>query len=626
MKKFRAAVEKFQRNTVDAAQKNIPAGNIINQVRGAALPPSGPSGTGYPPADTSVTTGKIADNAVTFAKMQDIATDRLIGRDTAGTGDPEALTVTGGLEFTGSGGIRRSALTGDVTASAGSNSTTIPNDTITYAKMQNVSATARLLGRATSGAGDVEEITIGSGLSLSGTTLSSSGVGGSSLTVEEVDGSPTDSAVTKIVFPNSTLSITSHVATYTPAAPTPAHAYYAQLCALLEPGALEPLRVGTGSVTISSGATKYLILGWALQTSAGRLEIRDPRDPLPLRNITISGIGSSSTMILLDPSLPTYTDAWTLYHDRLLAITELDTKIIEITGGTELHPFLPGPYGAIITGNTIFNLAWVALRSTGLAASDLPLNFELGDANTDWVRFGQQMRVPITKMHACAVESGAAGGIGAAGGSLTYVQLPSTWSVIADPNTYIFRDDFMGASLDTSTVWTRAQSTTGNVEIDTNFSWCKLKGDGSWGDNGLYSQSSTSRAAGKVYLVDLFIGGSTPNVIVGWHDGAGQSYTNFIHGVYFDGSSTVYIFESGSLRGAVGSGYSVNTTYRVRITLGSANATYAIQGGPEYPSIGGASWTTLTPGTPSSSTTTPLHAGASIEQNVLTYVGDMRVY
>lgn len=41
--------------------------------------------------------------------------------------------------------------------------------------------------------------------------------GGGALTVEEVDGSPTDSAVTKIVFPNGTLGISSHIATYTPA-------------------------------------------------------------------------------------------------------------------------------------------------------------------------------------------------------------------------------------------------------------------------------------------------------------------------------------------------------------------------------------------------------------------------
>jgi hypothetical protein len=45
----------------------------------------------------------------------------------------------------------------------------------------------------------------------------SGGGGGGSLTVEEVDGSPTDSAVTKLVFPNGTLGIASHVATYTPA-------------------------------------------------------------------------------------------------------------------------------------------------------------------------------------------------------------------------------------------------------------------------------------------------------------------------------------------------------------------------------------------------------------------------
>lgn len=54
--------------------------------------------------------------------------------------------------------LQRAALTGDVTASAGSNTTAIANDVVTYAKMQNVSATDKLLGRSSSGAGDVEEI------------------------------------------------------------------------------------------------------------------------------------------------------------------------------------------------------------------------------------------------------------------------------------------------------------------------------------------------------------------------------------------------------------------------------------------------------------------------------------
>lgn len=62
-----------------------------------------------------------------------VSTDRLAGRDTAGTGALEEISVGGGLEFTGSGGIQRSALTGDATASAGSNATTVVSASDTVA-------------------------------------------------------------------------------------------------------------------------------------------------------------------------------------------------------------------------------------------------------------------------------------------------------------------------------------------------------------------------------------------------------------------------------------------------------------------------------------------------------------
>lgn len=127
------------------------------------------------------TTTTIANDAVTFAKFQNINTDRLLGRDTAGSGDMEELTVGGGVEFTGTG-IQTSAFTGDVTKSAGGTATTIANDAVTYAKMQNVSAASRLLGRGDSGAGDVQEIILGSGLTMTGTTLSASGGGGGGIT------------------------------------------------------------------------------------------------------------------------------------------------------------------------------------------------------------------------------------------------------------------------------------------------------------------------------------------------------------------------------------------------------------------------------------------------------------
>jgi len=87
-----------------------------------------------------------------------VATDRLLGRDTAGSGVAEELTVGGGIEFTGSGGIQRSALTGDVTASAGSNSTTIGNNVVTNAKAADV-ATQTIKGRTSASTGDPEDLT-----------------------------------------------------------------------------------------------------------------------------------------------------------------------------------------------------------------------------------------------------------------------------------------------------------------------------------------------------------------------------------------------------------------------------------------------------------------------------------
>jgi hypothetical protein len=70
-------------------------------------------------------------------------------------GNDIALTNNGAVI---GGGI--TALTGNVTASgSGSVAATIADEAVTYAKMQHVSATSRVLGRITSGAGDVEELT-----------------------------------------------------------------------------------------------------------------------------------------------------------------------------------------------------------------------------------------------------------------------------------------------------------------------------------------------------------------------------------------------------------------------------------------------------------------------------------
>lgn len=164
-------------------------------------------------------TWTIDNLAVSYAKIQNVsATDRLLGRSTAGAGVIEEITCTAfartllddadaaaarttlgfgtadvttfGLDMlaavdaaagrtvlglgtlatqsgtfsgTSSGtntGDQTITLTGDVTGSGtGSFAATIAADAVTYAKIQDVTATDRLLGRSTAGAGVIEEIT-----------------------------------------------------------------------------------------------------------------------------------------------------------------------------------------------------------------------------------------------------------------------------------------------------------------------------------------------------------------------------------------------------------------------------------------------------------------------------------
>lgn len=70
---------------------------------------------------------------------------------------------------------------GDITVSSNGGTFTIDNDAVSYAKIQNVSATNRILGRDSSGAGDIEEISPSSLRTMinvaDGATNNGSGIG-----------------------------------------------------------------------------------------------------------------------------------------------------------------------------------------------------------------------------------------------------------------------------------------------------------------------------------------------------------------------------------------------------------------------------------------------------------------
>jgi hypothetical protein len=77
-------------------------------------------------------------------------------------------------------------LSGDVTL-ANTGAVTIANDAVTYAKIQNVSATKKLLGRVSTGAGDIEEIDLSSDGTLGGAGSSGSIVPSQSAVKNYVD-------------------------------------------------------------------------------------------------------------------------------------------------------------------------------------------------------------------------------------------------------------------------------------------------------------------------------------------------------------------------------------------------------------------------------------------------------
>jgi hypothetical protein len=112
----------------------------------------------------------------------DTVTIAASGGGGSGTVTTTGTPATGNLsKFSGATSITNGDLTGNVTTS-GTLVTTIANSAVTYAKIQNVSANSKLLGSSATGSGaPPSEITLGTNLSMTGSTLNATGGGGGTI-------------------------------------------------------------------------------------------------------------------------------------------------------------------------------------------------------------------------------------------------------------------------------------------------------------------------------------------------------------------------------------------------------------------------------------------------------------
>ena len=118
----------------------------------------------------------------------DTVTIAASGGGGSGTVTTTGTPATGNLtKFSGATSITNGDLSGNVTTS-GTLATTIANSAVTYAKIQNISANSKLLGSGATGSGaPPSEITLGTNLSMSGSTLNAAGGGGSGTIASTTD-------------------------------------------------------------------------------------------------------------------------------------------------------------------------------------------------------------------------------------------------------------------------------------------------------------------------------------------------------------------------------------------------------------------------------------------------------
>jgi hypothetical protein len=465
----------------------------------------------------------------------------------------------------------------------------------------------------------------------------------STITIEEVDGSPTVEA-TKLVLPNGTLGVVGTVATYTPdASALVDHALWKRRAALLEPLALEGMQRGTFNHTIADN-TKYLLANFANKVGTGTgdlLGMRDAREPLALPvGTNLRGTGANSGAVILNPerAVPHITNGYSRYHDLLLALDDLPLKRVFVTDADTFQSpqhialFLPGPYGCIVRHISQHDCAWGGpAANNGAGYATLP---ETDDDVAAQTRYGHPFTWPATIGTVSCVVMGYPNGDGNEVVSVLYSDLPADWSAIPDAPEW--REDCLVASLDTATKWRRTATNAAHAQIDATWPYIRMNGSGTARQNTLTSVETFDRGDEPSLTFDIVpgdYGAGIPSVVVGFSEDVAPASSKYRYTFAFataGATKDIYVIEqdaggSNVVAENVGS-YENGFAYRCRITLDpTAGAIYELQGGDDHPPIGSATWDDVTPGG-TQGTLTPV--AVMLDQEVAslpTWVGNLRV-